>query len=74
MRDARDDGVVDVDHRHALGLGALECRLQVVVGLRREQEGVEALRDQVLGYRELAELVALALGGLIDHLDAGLLG
>ena len=53
-----------------LRLGAFERRLQVGVGLRRQQQRVEALRDQVLGDRELAELVALALRRLVGDLDA----
>ena len=72
--DARDHRVIDVDDRNPLGLGDFQGRLEVGVGLGREQEGIEALRDEVLGDRELAELVALALRRLIDDLDPGLLG
>ena len=51
----------------AFAVSMAGCRF---VGLRREQQRVEALGDQRLGDRELAELVALALRRLIDDGNA----
>ncbi len=53
----RHHRIINVHHRDIFTVGTLQCRLQVDIGLRRNQQAVKALRDQGFRNGELTELI-----------------